>query len=367
MKIKLKPIPLNGDWKKNKSLWVLAVCLVLAVGFHIVSGQLIGSLLSQQAADRWDADGGSRQVSAFFADGTMIDTDTVLSLEHQLSDKLEQDSIVAPSEQARLWVDAYSAKGTVTLSNGRAEVSANAYGVGGDYFFFHPLTLKRGGSYLTSEDAMQDRVILDEATAWRLYGSYDVAGQEIAIGSGPNVHIGIVAGVIESEEGYLNEKAGASSQTVYLSYGMLQTYGSCSMIQSYEVVMPNPINGYAKNTLQELLSLDESQLEVIENTSRFDFFNRWKILLQYGTRSMNTKSIIYPYWENTARGCEDILMIFTLFETLSWAAVCFILVRAGIRRYRKHPLSLSAVKDRISAQIDARRERNYLQQKKEDQ
>lgn len=363
MKIKLKPIPLNGDWKKKKSFWVLAACLVLAVAFHTASRQLIGSLLSQQAAERWDSEGGSKQVSVFFSDSMPVDTDTIQSFEHQLTNKLEQDSITASSETARVWADAYSAKGTVTLGSNLAQVSVSAYGIGGDYFLFHPLTLHRGGSYLTSSDAMQDRVILDEATAWRLYGSYDVAGQEIAIGSGSNIHIGIVAGVIESEEGYLNEKAGASSLTVYLSYDMLRSYGTCDTIQSYEIVMPNPIDKYAKSTVTELLGMDESQVEVIENSSRFSFLNRWKIFLQFGTRSMNTKSIIYPYWENAARGCEDILTILTLAETVSWIMVFIILLTAGVRWYKKHPLSFGKVKGWIGNQIEAKREKKYWQKK----
>lgn len=361
MKINLKPILLNTDWKKKKTFWILIGCLVIAIGFHIASSRLISGLLSQQAAQRWDSAGGSRQVSVFFSDGLSVSTDTIQAFEHQLSDTLEQDSITAPNENARLWADAYSAKGTVTLGSNQSSISVEAYGIGGDYFLFHPLVLKDGGSYLTSSDAMQDRVLLDEASAWRLFGSYDVAGQEIAIGSGANLHVGIVAGVIESEDGYLNEKAGASAMTVYLSYDMLRTYGYCETIQSYEIVMPNPIDNFAVSTVTELLGMDEAQIEVIENSSRFHYINRLKTLLEFGTRSMNTKSIIYPYWENTARGCEDILAVFTLLETISWIVILIFLLAAFIRWYRKHPVSLRKIGGWISHQADARREAKWEQ------
>ncbi len=303
---------------KKKALWILALCFLLGLGFQIAGSRLGKGLLSQQAAQRWDQTGSSRQISLFFSDSQTITEDTILSVEYQLADTLKQDSLEAASDTARLWADAYSAKGTVTLASDLASITTSAYGVGGDYFLFHPLTLKTGGSYLTSSDSMEDRVLLDEEAAWKLFGSYDVAGQEIAIGSGSNLHIGIVAGVVESEKGYLNEKAGADSMTVYLSYSMLQEYGSCGTIQNYEIVMPNPIQDYAKSTVENLFGLEDSQVEIVDNTGRFRMANRWKLLLQFGTRSMNTKSILYPYWENTARGTEDVLLLYTILATIFW-------------------------------------------------
>lgn len=57
-------------------------------------------------------------------------------------------------------------------------------------------------------------------------------------------------------------------------------------------------------------------MEVLENTTRFDFLNLLKQLTQFGTRSMSSKAIIYPYWENMARGYEDIALLLLVFELL---------------------------------------------------
>ena len=80
--------------------------------------------------------------------------------------------------------------------------------------------------------------------------------------------------------------------------------------------MPNPITGFAANYIREQLGADEKETEVVENTTRYSLVTRLKLLTQFGTRSMNGKAIIYPYWENIARGYEDILMVMTLFELL---------------------------------------------------
>jgi hypothetical protein len=50
---------------------------------------------------------------------------------------------------------------------------------------------------------------------------------------------------------------------------------------------------------------------------------------------MNGKAIIYPYWENEARGYEDIIALITVFMILFllYPVVFFIIM---LRRYWKH-------------------------------
>lgn len=352
-----------ADIKKSLLLLFLVLIGILA---HGIGGLMIGNLLSQSAADRWDRSGGSAQVSVFFSDMMSMEADRLTAFGHQLDDKLTMDSLVPVREGARLWADAYSARGSVTLESNLSRIETKAYGVGGDYFLFHPLPLKIGASYLTGSDSMQDRVLLDENAAWRLFGSYDVAGQEIIIGQGDHSHIGMVAGVVESEGGYLNQQAGAESMTVYLSYAMLKEYGWCENIQSYEIVMPNPIPDYAVSTVRETLGVDEDNAEIIENSSRFSMINRLKILREFGTRSMNTRSIIYPYWENTARGSEDILAVLALIETVSFAAALLVVCIAGIRYAKRHPLPVARLRQYVEDRIEEKRRERYYEKHPEE-
>lgn len=80
--------------------------------------------------------------------------------------------------------------------------------------------------------------------------------------------------------------------------------------------MPNPVTGFAVNYIREKLGTEEKETEIVENTTRYSLLSRLKLLTQFGTRSMNGKAIIYPYWENIARGYEDILALLTLFGLL---------------------------------------------------
>ena len=49
---------------------------------------------------------------------------------------------------------------------------------------------------------------------------------------------------------------------------------------------------------------------------------------------MNGKAIIYPYWENIARGLEDILMVLTMFAVLFLVYPAIVII-LGIRKWWK--------------------------------
>lgn len=345
-------------WKRptrKHLIWTIigVVCLLLAGILAAASAGIQNSLLSQNMAKRWDREGRSAHVSCFFSDSVQASPDTIRAFEYGLKGKLQEASIETSSENARLWVDAYSARGQISLSTDRASTEVGAYGVGGDYFMFHPLELEYGGMYFSDADMMQDKVILDQNTAWQLFGSYDVAGMPITIGRGPGAHIGVVAGVVKSESGFMNEKAGATAGTVYLSYEMLNMQGRHSGINSYEIVMPNPITGFAKNIVTENIGFEEDQVEIVENSSRFSFLGLIRVLRQFGTRSMNVKAIIYPYWENAARGWEDILSILLVLEMIFLLIPTVLLVIWIRLRWKTRTFHFSHVKNWMADRQEA--------------
>ena len=279
----------------------------------LVSNHLGRSQLTQTAAQRWSEDGNASQVSCFFSVGSGITEDALIEFEHTVDAALTEASVVQESENpgARLWADAYSADGQVTISTDKASITADAVGIGGDFFLFHPVPLLYG-AYFSGNDVLKDYCVIDEDAAWQLFGSSDVAGMVVYIGGIPHV----VTGVVERPSGRLAEAAGLDSTLVYVSCESLEENGKSNGINHYEIVMPNPVSGFAENYIRENLGADEKETEVLENTSRYSFLSRCQLLLEFGTRSMNGKAIIYPYWENIARGYEDILALLTLFELL---------------------------------------------------
>lgn len=278
-----------------------------------VTGWLEGSLQEQQMADRWSKSGGVAQVSSFFAADAGVTEESIRMFEHSLEAVLQEASISQSSENptARLWADAYSASGKITVSNNKASIQADAIGIGGDFFLFHPLRLL-SGSYFSGNDLMQDYCVIDQDAAWQLFGSNDVAGMTVYIGSVPH----IITGVVERPAGKMDKKAGLDSTVVYVSYQTLENLGTSYGINHYEIVMPNPISGFAYDHVQKNIGDEETKIEVVENTSRFSWVSNLQTIGEFGSRSMNGKAIIYPYWENLARGYEDIIALITVFMIL---------------------------------------------------
>ncbi len=271
------------------------------------------ALPEQQMASRWSEDGDVAQISCFFSVDAEITEETFLRFRHSLENSLQEASITLESENpsARLWVDAYSADGKVVLSNGKKTLEADAIGLGGDFFLFHPLKLL-GGAYFSGNDLMQDYCVIDEDAAWQLFGSNEVAGMTVYIGGIPH----IVTGVIERQQGRLAEASGLDATVVYVSYDTLHTLGVDNGINHYEIVMPNPVNNFAYSQVEKNIGVGEKQVEIVENSIRYSLLSGLQSVKEFGTRSMNGKAIIYPYWENMARGYEDIIALLMVFMLL---------------------------------------------------
>lgn len=318
-----------------------------------VTGYMGSSQLSQQMAQRWSDKKDVAQVSCFFSPDAMIDIDTIETFEHSLDAALQEASITSDAENpgARLWVDAYSADGRITLNSDRASLEAAAIGIGGEFFQFHPLELIHG-SYFSGNDLMKDYCVIDEDAAWQLFGSNNVAGQIVYIQGVPH----IVTGVVRRPQGRLEEAAGLDATVVYLSYESLEQYGSNHGINHYEIVMPNPVQNFALNLVKENLGSQEQEVEILENTSRYSILSRLAVLAEFGTRSMNGKAIIYPYWENIARGYEDIIAVLTLFMLLCAFYPAIIILVAFIKWWKHKGWTLMDQWHRFRDWVERRQE-----------
>lgn len=335
--------------------------LVLGLAVMIISNIMAGKLDTQDMAARWSKDGETSQISCFFSREAGIDVNGILSFEHALNKALEEASIVSESENenARLWADAYSATGKVTLVSERGKADVSAVGVGGDFFLFHPLQLVNG-AYFSGSDVMKDYIIIDEDAAWQLFGSNHVSGQFVSIGGVPH----IIAGVIKRDEGRMAEAAGLYSSVAYVSYESLDKYGTNYGLNTYELVMPNPVSGYARGYVTENIGVTENEVEIVENTTRYSLFSKLKMLTQFGTRSMSSKAIIYPYWENIARGYEDILVLFLLVMLLLYLYPAVLLFIALVRAWKHKTWTAETVWRKVQDKLYRLKEKRWAAQKK---
>ena len=296
-------------------VWILglfsAVCLLLAGGILIYENQVVKELYDQQMAGRWDKGGSSSQISLFFAEDAVEDAAYFKGIEQNVDKALLMASIVSGNENARLWIDAVSRNGKVSLSTNRSKIEVNVVGVSGEFFQFHPQKIVSGAIFSES-NLMKDGIILDEDTAWQLFGSSDVAGMQVMIGEVPH----FVTGVVEREQGRLQKAAGLEKPICFLSLESLEEYGVPKGGFTYEIVLPNPIQNFALSTMQNIVGTNNENVVVIENSTRFELLRLIGVIRDFGIRSMSLKGVVYPYWENVARGLEDILALCLLLKSM---------------------------------------------------
>ena len=335
--------------------------LLLFFILTIWSSKKIKALDSQQAATRWDEEGGSAQVSCFFSEEVTVDemqlTGFKLELEKSLKEVLSAEEY-SNEYGRRLIIDAYSSMGKITLTSDKGSLEADAVGIGGDFFFFHPLKLVSGG-YFSGEDLMKDSIIIDEEAAWQLFGSSDIAGQCVLIDHVPH----FVEGVIKREEGKLAKRAGLDKSIVYVSNETLNAYGTGKGISTYEVVAPNPVKGYVYNKVKEKIGVKEDDMIVVENSSRYSAEALIPVILDFGMRSMQHTAVRFPYWENMARGFEDMRALVLLFQFILLLIPIVIMISFLVIKWKQRTFSWKDIGNKV---IDFKeRSIQYLRRKKD--
>ena len=322
------PAPPRFKRPSRGKLILLAVCALLTlacVALCFVYSATAGTLLSQQAAERYRGENEQRfaQATSFFPAGAEKGIQDIRTFRQGMDGKLLDVSLEAPEGAPALWFDAYSGTGELTVTGSKGTATVPATGVGGEWFSFHPLELRSGG-YITEDELMHDRVILDEKLAWQLFGGYELTGLTVTINGKPFV----IAGVVAMEDDRASAKAHETNGELFLHFDALQqlmgTEGSGG-VSCYELVCAEPISGFTLGLVTEGFK----GAQAVQNTGRFGFKYIFGLLRGFGERSMQAIGVVYPYWENAARLTEDNLALI-LAGMLLTAVLPLVLVCTGL-------------------------------------
>lgn len=426
-------------WKKT-ALKVCVLWLIAAAGIHGYRELKALGFEDQREASRWGAPDSCAQISAFLPREEALMEENIKDLEYKINTTLAQDSIKKTSEgkDSKLWQDCYSGIGELKLAAGSKTVTVEAVGTGGAFFTFHPLKLS-AGSYYLSDSVMKDEILLDEETAWKLFGSFDVEGRTVRV---DDMHLRI-AGVYKKGEGTLYDEGGLSDYVVFVQYKTLLKYGGSGngydggsqqipntasrpagyaavaraadtseeepkeagesagdsqeaddtagdtnktdnsagsteagsggrssgsgdanstvpddtqnmenvgtgnthykdtgMITTYEIVMPDPVEGYAAAAVKKAFG-DDTGVIVVDNTNRYRIPNLYKDLRNFALLGMRTRAVRYPYWENVALGWETIFAALFLLECILIALTILLILWMIIHWYRNRSWTLA--------------------------
>lgn len=303
--------------KRNKVLLLLAfLCLSVSVlclcRFYALNAQD----KDQSAARRWQSGKQNfAQLSVFFSpeeNWSKQDRRTLLS---RLRMQFQENSITNESEQGgedELIKDCYSCEASMTLTSGNKTAQANVTATGGDFFYFHQFQWLSGYAY-SDEDVMQDRIVLDKELAWSLFGSANVEGMSLTMEDKTYY----VAGVVDLDNDRASKATYGEKNRAWISYSVIADGQKETVpITAYEIVMPNPVDGWAKGQLSDILTPEEGELVLVENSSRADFFQVFENIKTFSEQMVVEKAVKYPYWENAARIRDCKREIYLFFATL---------------------------------------------------
>lgn len=344
---------IRGFGFKQWFLLILNVVLVLGSAACFWGlGRVSGTLDTLTAAGRFQGQGEVRyaQLACYLpVDGGKSEED-IRSFRRSLESKMSEQSLEA-AEGGRLYLDAYfgTSKLTIASENG-GSTSVEAVGVGGEFFYFHPLNL-RSGSYIKEGDLMDDLVLLDEELAWKLFGGTNLTGMTVTINGAPFV----ISGVVSRETDFATDKAYTGEGGLYMSFSAMKRLNESATVTGYEVVMPNPIGGFAQGMLSETFPIGTG--DIVENSSRYSLPHLWEVIKNFGQRSMRLNGVIYPYWENAARLTEDyaagLLVLAVLLALYPLLTLLVLSIRDIRRAYR---FAKVKIPEKVDEAVEKRRE-----------
>lgn len=299
-----------------------AVSLTAALALTIAGSSIARTQSYNRAAQKWDCDGESSQISCYFSDDAGFTTDGVYALRAHLNKTL-QDAVSRPDGKTPEIPDAYSTpigSDLITGDNtgkGEAELTA----VGGEFFLFRDFRLL-SGAYFSDRDLMQDGAVIERSLAWTLYGSANVAGQNIYIG-GVQFYI---AAVIDDPTDKYQKRTINELPRVYVSYkgaeqlpsvrysSQEQGYGGYTggdapaqlrKVSCYECIMYDPVENFAYSTVNKYLKdMYKEKYKAVNNTKRFTSSAMVKAYKKRSDYAVRKDTITYPYWENASRIAE---------------------------------------------------------------
>lgn len=317
-------------------LWGLIVLICLGIWHGLCRGdqKVVNTLTDQTAYVRWETeDKPYAQASVYLPEDNAISDSVIPTIRLAIENALRAAGV--PSTDYP-WFYAASKTEQVTLKNGIASSNVELTLVTGDYFRMHPMEL-RTGWYMSEDDVMHDRIILDRQTAWDLFYSDNVAG-EFLEWNGQRYQ---VAAVVDYPEGTYNGKAAGDTRRAWVyadSPGVTggssvpsddnsdaasadaMPNGSTESDVSYtclEMVLPQPVKNFAVSTLQSVIKeIVPEDTTYTDNAGRFSLENRWNVLRNLSTRGISDKAIGYPYYENAAKLVENHLALRLIPEAL---------------------------------------------------
>lgn len=278
--------------------------------------------VSQHIAEQYAK--GMTQISIFLEEQAQASQWNVRSI---LSHIYEQSQSEQTLISKPLLKYCYSASREVMVSRRKQNAEVALYGVGGDFFAFHPFPLSCG-KYLEEIEPNAEtgtgRVVITTQTAFRLCGSKDVVGLQLLMHGKPFIIQGVIEVADVRVQMGMDEEEQSQLLQAYISstdFKQLFAENEPFLITTIEILLPNPVKNYGASLVQQCVQEElgtDREFTVVENTGRFSFLSLINMSKNVESYIVRDNAIKYPFWENVARVQElesvfNLLAAFILF------------------------------------------------------
>lgn len=290
--------------KKAGGKMLLFICLAILFVCSFPAGQYFIGIVDNQNLEATFGRDGSRykRISVFFSRKSEMDKSSIMQLRNKLTEQLFNSPSVETEEKKSIFMDAYEGTEPIEISYQSNFEQANASFVGGHYFEFHSMSFLSGNKF-SEEDLMQDKAVISEALSFALFGSSDSVGKTIWV----NEKGIFICGVVKEKKGWIPRLANADTKKIYLPYALAEQLGCNLSLSSYEILLPEPLEGFAGKTVEDALSINrynreasmqEKEISILEETTRFRTMRLLQTGLSLHERTMKKIPIAFPDWEN---------------------------------------------------------------------
>lgn len=290
--------------------------------------------VSQHIAERYLK--GTTQISVFLEERAQVSEWEIRGLLSCIYEQIQGEETILKEENKDALTYCYSSSREAVASRKNKSISVSLYGVGGDFFAFHPFPLRCGGYLAEMEPGCEvetGKAVITTQTAFALCGSTDVAGLRLLLNGKPFLVQGVIEVADAKTENQMLEEEKAGLWQIYISsadFKQLLEKGQAFSVTALEVLLPNPVKNYGNSLLQQSIQqefVSMEKMEIVENSGRFSFFSLIQKVKEWKNYIVREDAITYPFWENAARVQEmqSVLKLLTalfLFVGMILRTIC---------------------------------------------
>ncbi len=351
--------------KKKINIIIAAIDAVLAAAMAaalIYADSAVDEVSLSGAAESWagvNSETPYAAVSLYTSENTAKSLGDIYRIRADIRSKTyEQLADTDESAFSDCWYGTKSL--TLTGKKGTAEIMG--FYTGGDYFSVHRADVISGSPY-DSETVNLDTIVLDDETAWKLFGSLNVAGMTVETN---NTELYISAVIRSPQKKSKHLKAAYDDDGISAAYLPAEAanliYGEEQQFTAYDVLMPDPIDNFAEGIVRDAAGLsqgDSSYSKVIDSRSRFSLKKIRESAEKISIVTDSSSELVYPFYEDAARSVMlDLTVLYKVFFpvfVLLMISVCYWIV-AFVKLLRKGVLGIYGI---ICRKADDKKLENY--------